>query len=355
MIDIRNGQIIVLELSLKEKNRRYYYIQQFKLHEDTLREEENRRRRELAQTRKNEIIDNMDLALKAIWYNVYTFDFLSIICLGIWIVFMPLKLDGIVDWSWHIIYFPMYIIFIHFLCGIITLDLISLFYADDGQRTFRTKKIDKGTSFMNLFSTNQMIRGAVYFSSAALLSFYLLIAEYHQSHSFPEHLVWIPLWLLFFGWVIILCCGCGSKKHLYEFACKRDCERYWLLVLWLYLAWLCLFVWAKATDLAAYTWAVALTPVWIFFICGLVLAVVGLFYCCCNGGGRESRNAIALFSLGYIAMLGPILAWLALISENLDAQIYTGNIVRPWVVTFIPGYVIFAVIFVMRILFQIIF
>jgi len=282
------------------------------------------------------MIDNLDTLMKAVWYNKYTFDFLTAICFGIWIVLLPLKLDNIIEWTWHYIYFPWYIFLIHFLVGISTLDLISIFYTtDDGIRTFMYKKISEGYSFMVLFTKTQNIRGIVYLSAASFLAFFLLLAEYHQNHSYPEQLIWVPMWVFLTGWFLTLCTGCGVYKSLLN---CRDGWRFGLIFPYFYFVWTILFIWAKATDVATYTWPVALVPFWILFGGGLLLSITGMFFFCCDGGSE--KHLVGLMSFGFIAILVPLLVWLSFIIDNLESQLLRGEITRPWVIVFIPGYII---------------
>jgi len=279
--------------------------------------------------------------LKAIWYNKFTFDYLSIVCITIWTILMPLKLDNIIDWSWHYIYFPWYVFLVHFLLGIIAFDLISLFLSDDGYRTLSGKQVGKGYNFMRLFAMSQFFRGIVYFTAATFLSFFILIAEYHQTHSFPEQIVWIPIWLFIIAWFIAIVTGCG----LYKFRnCCRDKERLLLVLPIGYFIWAFVFIWLKATDLTTMAWEVVLIPFWIIFGSGFIVSIIGMLYLCC-GGGRE-KFPLGLLSVSFMIMLPSFLALLTMVCENLNNQLLQGEIVRPWVLVFIPIYVVQIVFFI---------
>jgi len=320
---------------------RYFYLKQYKIHLAAVKAAEERDRRERAIARKNRNLDSMDLIMKAVWYNKFTFDFLAATCIALWTVLMPLKLDRIIDWSWHYIYFPWYVFIIHFLIGISTLDIISFCYADEGLRTFMYKTISDGYSFMVIFAKTQIFRGIIYLTAACFLSFFMLIAEYHQSHSFPEHIIWIPVAILLIGWLLTFCTGCGQFNR---FCTCRSGERYLFIVPWCYMVWLFIFLWVKSTDLVTFSWGVALLPLWIIFGAAFLMSVTGGFFFLCDGGGE--KYLVGLMAFGYISILAPLLVWLAFIVDNLESMLHSGEIPRPWIIAFIPGYIIQIIIFI---------
>eukprot|EP01130_Rhizamoeba_saxonica_P011364 TRINITY_DN4723_c0_g1_i1.p1 TRINITY_DN4723_c0_g1~~TRINITY_DN4723_c0_g1_i1.p1 ORF type:complete len:485 (+),score=62.62 TRINITY_DN4723_c0_g1_i1:267-1721(+) len=302
------------------------YIDLFQQHERNERERLLQFERDRVRMKNERKLAKSSGILKKYFYNRHVYDKSVFFSFLLWNLIVPLKLDGYIPVSWHIINIPLYYFCIASLvCGI----ALDVFY-----HRFSTRIDPTSETVLHLYIEVGKFRIILYWILCAFLCFIIALSEYLDNR-------WnVPTWCLLLPWIWICSAsvisnltGCGMAQNV--FRSYECCERFFAVNLFVAAVIFTVFMIHAKLFWAEMSWWVALIPIWIILcVMVIMLQFFGVFFCCIE----PERELFKLYGVLSLLLL-PVIAWFFLLCYNLNFYESTGIYALPWLITWVPIYV----------------
>eukprot|EP01129_Flabellula_baltica_P012658 TRINITY_DN5738_c0_g1_i2.p1 TRINITY_DN5738_c0_g1~~TRINITY_DN5738_c0_g1_i2.p1 ORF type:complete len:728 (-),score=134.21 TRINITY_DN5738_c0_g1_i2:458-2641(-) len=170
------------------------FIEKYREHKENQQRRREEERYAARQRREQERIEAVDKYFARFFFNPFTLDLPSILLVILFSVFVALKLDGIFNFSWHVVYIPIYVFFGWGTLGLSIFDYFAMVYGME-ELTKYNRKIRKTKSLSSIFigeNSKGHGRYLTYMTVGCLLSSAVLCAEYSENRSFPTFYLILP-------------------------------------------------------------------------------------------------------------------------------------------------------------------
>eukprot|EP01120_Amphizonella_sp_Union-15-10_P001709 TRINITY_DN11856_c0_g1_i1.p1 TRINITY_DN11856_c0_g1~~TRINITY_DN11856_c0_g1_i1.p1 ORF type:complete len:334 (-),score=33.31 TRINITY_DN11856_c0_g1_i1:77-1078(-) len=270
-------------------------------------------------------------------------DYLTVFFLLLGVIFVPLKLDRIINWNWGLVLIPWYLLLFQFALTLLTYDLSYLYYRrlmnfDSGGWTFL---------FWKLIFRKRFFRDVAYCCMIAFTIFMILLTVRLTSNDPPDYeflpsvhwwAIFIPIWILL-SYVLLLPCTGGMRNDLGRITCSNCCERlgfFTIILVVLVPTILFIFLWLEG----AVQWPLWLVfiPFWIMF--GILVCAgtfFGIWYCCEPGGRLTFREMVVAYTAIFL-FFGSFFTFFVTLSLYVS-QSHTGlgvKVPRKSILAYIP-------------------
>eukprot|EP01130_Rhizamoeba_saxonica_P008550 TRINITY_DN3460_c0_g1_i2.p1 TRINITY_DN3460_c0_g1~~TRINITY_DN3460_c0_g1_i2.p1 ORF type:complete len:411 (+),score=61.80 TRINITY_DN3460_c0_g1_i2:517-1749(+) len=309
------------------------YVEYYLTHETNETYRLERERVERKQEKRLRKFSRIDTRYQKLFVNRISYDWVVSICIVVWTVLVPLKLDGIFNYTWHLVNSPWYFAIARTIFNYLLFDITIARNDESIIHNLPTLRQAKSILKGALFGLKHRLQH--YLVMATLLCFFLFMAENLDGNQFINHWVVISpfLWLICLWW-ISACTGCGEQSNLFSsYDCCGKCMA--LLLVVLIKLFIIGMVWMKAADLVEISWWSAMTPFWII----LIIAALIVFGTACALQFQENIRHSILGGLVTLGVLFGVFYWIYMLCDNLTSLEQIGFYKRKWVVVFIPIYV----------------
>eukprot|EP01124_Arcella_intermedia_P003954 TRINITY_DN12235_c0_g1_i1.p1 TRINITY_DN12235_c0_g1~~TRINITY_DN12235_c0_g1_i1.p1 ORF type:complete len:440 (-),score=79.34 TRINITY_DN12235_c0_g1_i1:98-1417(-) len=309
-------------------------------------QEGKRLRRQERRTKRAEALTRLTSRLKQfgeIYLGFESMETCFLAGFSLWTLFLALRADELILWSYHAVFLPIYLVFAHVLLGLLFTDALHCFLWYNGLTiTWRV-----GSLLLLLAKrTRAMFRTKATIYLLWTLLFTCLVIEAHklEDPSFEE-LGYVINTYIFYAFniflVLVYCFWFPSGK-----CCKSD--KCWISltsigILAIY--WVILFITAKSAGEVDFTWLDAFVPVWVLIGISLftLFLLSGLFF------SAGERGLVMGFCVPCFVFLVFIAVFIQFLSFNLEQEAEDLP-AWPWVIVYIPLFCLEIIVIILFIL-----
>lgn len=284
-----------------------YYVSKYKTH---LSKEQNAERQRELQEQKQRNEDTRDswvYFMDRTYFRFHGMEIPVVILFSIWSLLIALRADEYIVCSYHVVFVPLYVAYLHVLICFLLTDILN-FYFEESLQTYHDWTVHNLTSALARVGHGGG-RLVLYLTWLWSLLFFVFIAigmddkvsedggHFHTGYS-----------IIFFG----------VAYFIYTLSWCAACEKALCLPVvcfpWLGVMWILLFIWVKAEEYTQFNWWAALSPWWIVGICvffPLVVAWGMIIFRCADHWYKYVAIPVTI-------SLSSLVTWFAFLAWNME-------------------------------------